>query len=165
MEMDAIINAWKRNAERHDDRNVKFLRSLKMKNQPAVDRAALRLHPEAFSIIDYLQCANCCKTVSPTFTLDDITQIAADLWMDAGAFATEHLKESEDRGMMEPESLPCPFLADDSRCKSTRFDPHPVPSIPTRISMSSLPGRTCTPVMPRNAPPSSISSKRCGRSD
>jgi len=39
MEMDTIINDWKQNAERHDDRNFKFLRSLKMKNERAVDRA------------------------------------------------------------------------------------------------------------------------------
>jgi hypothetical protein len=39
MEMDAIINDWKQNAERHDSRNFKFLRSLKMKDERAVDRA------------------------------------------------------------------------------------------------------------------------------
>ncbi len=44
-----------------------FLRSLKMKNERAVDRAARRLHDEAFSIIDCIQCSNCCKTVSPMF--------------------------------------------------------------------------------------------------
>jgi Fe-S-cluster containining protein len=117
MEMDAIINDWKQNAERHDDRNFKFLRSLKMKNDRAVDRAAGRLHKEAFSIIDCLQCANCCKTVNPTLTPDDIARIAAHLGMDAAVFTKEYLTESEDRGLMEPKGLPCPFLAADNRCK------------------------------------------------
>lgn len=116
MEMDAIINDWKRYAERHDGRNFKFLRSLKMKNERAVDRAAQRLHREAFSIIDCLQCGNCCKSVSPTFTTEDIARIVAHLGMEATAFMTEYLKESEDRGLMEPKSLPCPFLADDNSC-------------------------------------------------
>jgi hypothetical protein len=53
MEMDAIINDWKQNAERHDSRNVRFLRSLKMKNERVVDRVARMLHegkraPEPF---------------------------------------------------------------------------------------------------------------------
>jgi len=63
MEMDAIINDWKRNAKRHDDRNFTFLRILKMKSERAVDRAARKLHQEAFSIIDCLLCVNCCRTV------------------------------------------------------------------------------------------------------
>jgi Fe-S-cluster containining protein len=117
MEMDAIINDWKQNAERHDDRNFKFLRSLKMKSKRAVDRASRRLHEEAFSIIDCLKCGNCCKTVSPTLTSEDIAQIATHLGMDAGAFTAAYLTESEDRGLMEPKGMPCPFLADDNRCK------------------------------------------------
>jgi Fe-S-cluster containining protein len=116
MEIDAIIKDWKQNAERHDARNFKFLRSLKMKSERAVDRAARRLHEEAFSIIDCLQCGNCCKTVNPTFTTEDITRIASRLEMDAATFGTEYLTESEDRGLMEPKSLPCPFLGTDNRC-------------------------------------------------
>lgn len=116
MEMDAIINDWKQNAERHDSRNVRFLRSLKMKNERVVDRVARMLHEEAFSIIDCLQCGNCCKTVSPTLTPEDIARIATHLGMDAAAFTTEYLTESEDRGLWEPKGLPCPFLAADNRC-------------------------------------------------
>lgn len=70
MEIDAIIDDWAQNAERHDSRNFKLLRSLKVKSERAVDRAARRLHEEAFSIIDCLQCANCCRTVNPTLTTE-----------------------------------------------------------------------------------------------
>ena len=115
--MDSIISDWKQNADRHDARNFKFLRSLKMKNARGVDRAARRLHKEAFSIIDCLRCGNCCKTVSPTFTNADITRIAAHIGMDIASFTTEYLTKSEDRGLMEPKCLPCPFLAADNRCK------------------------------------------------
>jgi len=111
-----VIDDWKQNAERHDSRNFSFLRSLKMKNERAVDRAVQRLHEEAFSIIDCLQCANCCTTVSPTFTTEDIARIAAHLEMHATAFKTEYLVKSEDRGLWEPKSLPCPFLGTDNRC-------------------------------------------------
>ena len=38
MEMDAIINDWKQNAERYDDRNFKFLHSLKMKSERRNDK-------------------------------------------------------------------------------------------------------------------------------
>ena len=49
VDMQTIIADWKANAERHVDRNFAFLRSLKMKNERAVDRAARELHDEAFS--------------------------------------------------------------------------------------------------------------------
>ena len=38
MHMNTIINDWKQNAQRHDSRNFKFLRSLKMKNEPSGER-------------------------------------------------------------------------------------------------------------------------------
>jgi len=116
MDMQSILNDWKQNAKRHDDRNFTFLRSLKMKSERAVDRAARELHQEAFSIIDCLLCANCCKTVSPTLTTEDIARIAARLEMDTAAFTAEYLVKSEDWGPWKPKSLPCPFLAADGRC-------------------------------------------------
>ena len=123
MNMDTIFNDWKRNAQRHDSRNFGFLRNLKLKSERVVDRAARKLHQEAFSIIDCLECANCCKTVSPTFTTEDIARIAVRLGMDAAVFTAEHLLESEDRGLWEPKSLPCLFLGTDNRC--TIYDVRP----------------------------------------
>jgi len=116
MDMETIINDWKENAEQHDSRNFGFLRSLKMKSERAVDRAARRLHQEAFSIIDCTRCANCCKTVSPTLTDEDIARIAARLEMDAAEFVAEHLVKSEDKGLWKPKNLPCPFLGADNGC-------------------------------------------------
>ena len=61
MDMQTIVADWKANAERHSEQNFAFLRSLKMKNERAVDRAARELHDEAFTIIDCTRCANCCR--------------------------------------------------------------------------------------------------------
>ncbi len=94
-----------------------------MKSERAVDRAAQQLHREAFSIIDCTRCANCCKTVSPTFTTRDIARIAVRLGMNAAAFKAENLVEDEDRGLWKPKRLPCPFLGSDNRC--TIYDVRP----------------------------------------
>jgi hypothetical protein len=116
MEMDAIINDWKQNAEQHGERNFKFLRSLKMKDDRVVDRKAHRLHKEAFSIIDCTQCANCCKTIHPLLTEEDIQRIARHLGMSESAFRAEYLKVDDD-GRLRTKALPCPFLGADNRCK------------------------------------------------
>lgn len=115
MDMQAIVNDWRANAERHEDRNFAFLYSLKMKDERTVDRAAHRLHEEAFSIIDCTQCANCCKTVSPKFRKTDIRRIAQRLGMKAADFTATHL-EADEAGDLHLKTLPCPFLGTDNRC-------------------------------------------------
>ncbi len=122
MDMQTIVDDWKANAERHEDRNFAFLHSLKMKDDGAVDRAPHRLHEEAFSIIDCTRCANCCKTVSPRFRKADIRRIAERLNMKPGEFQATHLLADE-YGDLFLKSLPCPLLGADNRC--TIYDVRP----------------------------------------
>ena len=76
-----LIADWKENAKGRDDANFEFLRSLKQKSEKKVDRIALELHQEAFSIVDCTKCANCCRTLHPIFTETDIAGIAGHLGM------------------------------------------------------------------------------------
>jgi hypothetical protein len=87
-----------------------------MKDDRVVDRKAHRLHEEAFSIIDCTRCANCCKTIHPLLTEEDIQRIAQHLGMDESAFQAEYL-EVDNEGRLQMKALPCPFLAADNRCK------------------------------------------------
>jgi len=115
MDMKTIINDWRENAERHDDRNFSFLRSLKMKDDRVVDRKARRLHEEAFSIIDCTQCVNCCKTIHPLLTETDIERIAEHIGMEKSVFRETYLELDEDREQ-KMKALPCLFLGADNRC-------------------------------------------------
>jgi hypothetical protein len=115
MDMETIVADWKANAQRHADRNFDFLRTLKMKSEGAVDRTAQQLHDKAFSIIDCTHCSNCCKTVSPQFTEEDIRRIAQHFKMTEADFKTTYL-EPDEAGDLYLKSLPCAFLADDGRC-------------------------------------------------
>ena len=115
MDMQTIIADWKAKAERHVDRNFAFLRTLKMNNERAVDRAARELHDEAFSIIDCIQCSNGCKTVSPMFNDEDIDRIAQHLKTTEAEFKATYL-EPDEVGDLFLKSVPCRFLADDGRC-------------------------------------------------
>src|SRR4051794_33196304 len=78
---DALVADWKENAKDHDDENYLFLRSLKMRSPKKVDRIALELHQEAFNIVDCTKCANCCRTLHPIITDEDIARIAPHLGM------------------------------------------------------------------------------------
>ena len=72
-------------------------------------------HEEAFSKIDCLQCAACCKNYSPRFKTTDIKRIAKTLRMKESAFIDNYLRLDEE-GDYVVKSSPCPFLATDNTC-------------------------------------------------
>lgn len=73
------------------------------------------LHSEAFSKINCLDCAACCKNYSPRFKTPDIKRIAKHLKMKEGAFIESFLKLDED-GDYVVNTKPCPFLGSDNKC-------------------------------------------------
>ena len=74
-----------------------------------------RLHEEAFSKVDCLHCANCCKNYSPRFKTPDIKRISRHLQMRESDFIEKYLKVDEE-GDFVVKSLPCPFLGADNYC-------------------------------------------------
>ncbi len=113
---DNLVADWKANAEKHDDDNYWFLRSLKQKSGKKVDRIALELHQEAFSIVDCMKCANCCRTLRPIVTEEDIARIAGHLGMARDEFVAAYLERDEEQDRYRTKTTPCPFLAEDNRC-------------------------------------------------
>ncbi len=73
------------------------------------------LHEEAFSHINCLDCAACCKNYSPRFKGPDIKRISKHLGMKEGAFIEKYLAVDED-GDFVVTSKPCPFLGADNFC-------------------------------------------------
>ncbi len=73
------------------------------------------LHEEAFSKIDCLDCARCCKNHSPRFKQPDIKRIAKALRIKEGELVERYLKLDED-GDYVTQGSPCPFLAEDNTC-------------------------------------------------
>lgn len=110
--------------------NKKFFRRLKSVNPKKLDQEFHSAHEEAFSCIDCLQCANCCKTTGPLFTNKDIDRLARHFSMKASDFMAQYLRIDED-GDHVLKSVPCPFLGADNYCsvyesrpKACREYPH-----------------------------------------
>ena len=72
-------------------------------------------HEEAFSKVDCLQCANCCKNFSPRFKTPDIKRLSKLLQMRESDFIETYLKVDED-GDYVANTSPCPFLGADNYC-------------------------------------------------
>lgn len=73
-------------------------------------------HEEAFSKINCLQCAACCKNYSPRFKTTDIKRISKRLKLKESTFIDGYLKLDND-GDYVAKSAPCPFLDTDNSCK------------------------------------------------
>ena len=73
------------------------------------------LHEEAFSKINCLDCAACCKNYSPRFKTPDLKRIAKHLKMKEGVFIEEYLV-LDNEGDYVVKSKPCPFLGPDNYC-------------------------------------------------
>jgi hypothetical protein len=105
MNKDLLSNWEKKSA----DRQKVYKQYLQKANKNDVLEQLPSLHEEAFSKIDCLQCANCCKNYSPRFKTPDIKRISKHLKMRESDFIDTYLKVDED-GDFVVRSTPCPFF-------------------------------------------------------
>ncbi len=96
-------------------KNQKLLAKLKRKKPKDLDSVVSDLHEQVFEEIDCLECANCCKTTSPTFYNRDIERLAKHLKITATEFIEQHLHIDEDQDYVLNHA-PCPFLGTDHYC-------------------------------------------------
>jgi Fe-S-cluster containining protein len=111
MNKDLLSNWEKKSA----DRQKVYKQYLQKANKNAVLKQLPGLHEEAFSKIDCLQCANCCKNYSPRFKTPDIKRISRHLKMRESDFIETYLKVDEE-GDFVVRSTPCPFLGPNNFC-------------------------------------------------
>ena len=94
----------------------KYLDRVKRNPPRDLDQLAADADEQVFQEIDCLECANCCKTISPIFTNRDVERIAPTLKMTPGKFTETYLRVDEDQDLVL-KSSPCPFLQADNRCR------------------------------------------------
>jgi hypothetical protein len=103
---------WQKTAA---EKQKTYKRLLERGNRNKMLQALPELHEEAFSKIDCLACANCCRNYSPRFKQPDIKRIAKRLRLKEGELIQRYLKLDGD-GDFVVQSSPCPFLGTDNFC-------------------------------------------------
>ncbi len=88
---------------------------LKRKKPSDLDQLMETLHHKTFEKINCLECANCCKTISPVLIDRDIQRIAKFLRIKPSEFVSRYLKQDEEDDFVFRKS-PCPFLLTDNYC-------------------------------------------------
>jgi len=106
------LDNWQKKSEEHTKLYKNFLQRADKKK---VLKQLPDLHKEAFSKIDCLSCAACCKNYSPRFKTPDIKRISKLLRMKEGVFIETYLT-LDNEGDYVTQSSPCPFLGEDNFC-------------------------------------------------
>jgi len=107
-----LLHNWEKKS---GERQKLYKQFLQRADKNKVLKQLPELHEEAFSKIDCLQCANCCKNYSPRFKTPDIKRISKHLKMRESDFIETYLRVDEE-GDFVVKSTPCPFLGTNNFC-------------------------------------------------
>jgi uncharacterized protein len=107
-----LLENWQKKSAEHQKQYKQFLdRADKNK----VLKALPDLHEEAFSNVNCLECAACCKNYSPRFKMPDIKRISKYLKVKETELIDKYLYQ-DDEGDYVAKTKPCPFLGADNYC-------------------------------------------------
>jgi uncharacterized protein len=110
--MEVLPPNWQQQSKEKQKQYKQFLKRVDVrKTLPKLPA----LHEAAFSKIDCLTCAGCCKNYSPRFKTPDIKRISKHLKMRESDFIDTYLTLDSD-GDFVVKNTPCPFLGKDNTC-------------------------------------------------
>ncbi len=107
-----ILHNWQKKSA---DSQKKYKQFLQKADKNKVLKQLPVFHEEAFSKINCLECAACCRNYSPRFKTPDLKRISKHLKMKEGMFIEKYLA-LDNEGDYVVRSKPCPFLGQDNFC-------------------------------------------------
>lgn len=110
------LKKFKRTAARKKKDLTEFLQKLDKIVPEDMPKLVAETDKQVWKEVDCLSCANCCKTMTPTFTKKDISRISNHLGMKPKEFVEKWLYKEEDSGDWVNKSQPCQFLNKDNKC-------------------------------------------------
>ena len=108
--MSLNLRSFKRRAQLRKRSFRRFLTKLETNPPRKLDDLVAESQAEIWKEIDCLACANCCKQMTPTYTLKDVKRISAHLGMTVSEFRSKWLYQEEGSGDWLNKSTPCQFL-------------------------------------------------------
>jgi Fe-S-cluster containining protein len=114
---DAIAESIKKGdwQKKSAEQQKQYKHLLKHADKNKVLKKLPALHEEAFSHINCLECAACCRNYSPRFKTPDIKRISRHLNMKESVFIETYLRLDEE-GDYVVRQTPCAFLGADNFC-------------------------------------------------
>jgi Fe-S-cluster containining protein len=119
------LRAFRQKARKNKSRFRRFLTRIENAPPRGLKSIVQAAEQEVWKETDCLSCANCCKTMTPTFQNADIKRISAYLELTPAEFKTKYLRREKTKdGDWLNKSEPCQFLSlEDNKC--TIYDVRP----------------------------------------
>jgi uncharacterized protein len=113
----SIVPAFKKELKLKQRKFKTFLTKLEKYKIEDIESIRKKADKEAWAETDCLSCANCCKSMTPTFTEKDLKRIAPHFNMTIDAFKSKWLiYEKADKDWVNKKQ-PCQFLnKEDNKC-------------------------------------------------
>lgn len=128
--MDYRIDQLKQKAANAKPSTKKLFSRLRKSKSRHLDKVVHEIHDHVFDRVNCLQCANCCKTISPILHQNDIDRLAKTMKMTSRNFMDQYITLDADNDFVFNRT-PCPFLGSDNYCavyndrpKACREYPH-----------------------------------------
>jgi len=109
-----LITQWQHN--KNNFKKNKGHKTLKYFEKDVNISAIIKEHDRIFSVLNCLDCANCCKSLPAKITTKDIEHLSKTLKMDILSFTKQYVIVDEDDDLILG-TPPCPFLNNDNSCK------------------------------------------------
>jgi uncharacterized protein len=124
---------------RHKKRRIRnFLTRLEKRAPRGMDSLIREADRKVWTKTNCLDCANCCKTMSPTYTKGDIQRISAHFGMSAGAFREKWLYKDKSGDWLN-QKQPCQFLdLESNKCSIYSIRPTDCAGFPHHNKKQSL---------------------------
>ena len=102
----------------------RFLTRLESDPPPGINKLTATLEQGVWKEVDCLSCANCCKTMTPTFNPADIKRISAHFGQTPAEFKEKWLYKERGSGDWMNKKEPCQFLnLKDNKCSIYEIRP------------------------------------------
>ncbi len=111
------LRSFKQKVRYHKSAFKKYLGKIEKKAPTSLNKLVVMLDKAVWNEIDCLSCANCCKTMTPTFTTADMKRIAAYLNISVAEIKDYWLHfDKKDKDWVNNKQ-PCQFLnLKDNKC-------------------------------------------------
>jgi len=101
-----------------------FLKKFDTQTVPGINQKVDEASDAAWSQVECLSCANCCKVMTPTFTKSDLKRISAHFRMSEKDFYNKWLETDKKNGDKVNRIQPCQFLnLEDNKCSIYEIRP------------------------------------------
>lgn len=104
------LRSFRKKVEIYGRSFKRFLTKLEKNQPPKLDVLAVQLNAEIWAETDCLTCANCCKTMTPTYSTKDITRIAGFLGIRRKEMKEKWLTYDKKAAEWTNKTEPCQFL-------------------------------------------------------